>query len=95
VPYKRTKLEAERMVLAAAREGLDAVVVNPTTPVGEGDRLGGADLELAELFAAVAELAGLARPRLRLPYATARVLGWAGLANRNEIRLARLPMYFS
>jgi len=126
VPYKRTKLEAERIVLAAAREGLDAVVVNPTTPVGEGDRsptptgrmiegiasgrhraylatglnivdvrdvarghvlalergrrgeryiLGGADLELAELFAAVAELAGLPRPRLRLPYAIARVLG--------------------
>lgn len=37
VPYKRTKLEAERLVLAAASEGLDAVVVNPTTPVGEGD----------------------------------------------------------
>src|SRR6185312_15090297 len=39
VPYKRTKLEAERLVLAAARDGLDAVVVNPTTPVGDGDRL--------------------------------------------------------
>ncbi len=38
VPYKRTKLEAEQIVLAAARDGLDAVVVNPTTPVGEGDR---------------------------------------------------------
>jgi dihydroflavonol-4-reductase len=38
VPYKRTKLEAERIVLEAARDGLDAVVVNPTTPVGEGDR---------------------------------------------------------
>jgi dihydroflavonol-4-reductase len=37
VPYKRTKLEAERLVLAAARDGLDAVVVNPTTPVGDGD----------------------------------------------------------
>jgi dihydroflavonol-4-reductase len=37
VPYKRTKLEAERLVLAAAADGLDAVVVNPTTPVGEGD----------------------------------------------------------
>ena len=35
VPYKRTKLESERLVLAVA--GLDAVVVNPTTPVGEGD----------------------------------------------------------
>jgi len=34
IPYKRTKLESERLVLAS---GLDAVVVNPTTPVGEGD----------------------------------------------------------
>src|SRR5439155_1290201 len=34
VPYKRTKLDAERIVVAAAREGLDAVIVNPTTPVG-------------------------------------------------------------
>ncbi|MGH3000300.1 MAG: NAD-dependent epimerase/dehydratase family protein, partial [Gaiellaceae bacterium] len=32
VPYKRTKLEAERLALAAG-----AVVVNPTTPIGEGD----------------------------------------------------------
>jgi dihydroflavonol-4-reductase len=38
VPYKRTKLEAERLALAAARDGLDVVVVNPTTPVGPGDR---------------------------------------------------------
>jgi dihydroflavonol-4-reductase len=37
VPYKRTKLEAERLVLEAAIGGLDAVCVNPTTPVGEGD----------------------------------------------------------
>jgi dihydroflavonol-4-reductase len=32
VPYKRTKLEAERLVLTAG-----GVCVNPTTPVGEGD----------------------------------------------------------
>jgi dihydroflavonol-4-reductase len=38
VPYKRTKLEGERLALAAARNGLDVVVVNPTTPVGPGDR---------------------------------------------------------
>jgi len=38
VPYKRTKLEAERLALAAARDGLDVVVVNPTTPVGPCDR---------------------------------------------------------
>ncbi len=34
IPYKRTKLESERLVLSS---GLDVVVVNPTTPVGEGD----------------------------------------------------------
>ena len=33
VPYKRTKLDAERLVLAAG-----GVCVNPTTPVGDGDR---------------------------------------------------------
>lgn len=38
VPYKRTKLEGERLALRAAHEGLDLVVVNPTTPVGPGDR---------------------------------------------------------
>jgi dihydroflavonol-4-reductase len=32
VPYKRTKLEAERLALAAG-----AVCVNPTTPMGDGD----------------------------------------------------------
>jgi dihydroflavonol-4-reductase len=38
VPYKRTKLEAERLALGAASDGLEVVVVNPTTPVGPGDR---------------------------------------------------------
>lgn len=37
VPYMRTKLEAEGLAIAAARDGLDVVVVNPTTPVGPGD----------------------------------------------------------
>lgn len=37
VPYKRTKLAGERLALRAAGEGLDVVVVNPTTPVGPGD----------------------------------------------------------
>ena len=146
VPYKRTKLEAERIVLEAARDGLDAVVVNPTTPVGDGDRvptptgqmiegvasgryrayvdsginvvdvrdvalghllawehgrrgerylLGGADLSLADVFAVVAELAGLPRPWLRVPHAVARALGTAGLVNGDEVLLAQLPMYFS
>lgn len=37
IPYKRTKLEGERIALAAARAGGDVVVVNPTVPVGPGD----------------------------------------------------------
>ena len=142
VPYKRTKIEAERLALAAG-----AVVVNPTTPVGEGDRkptptgqmiagvargrirgfvattglnlvdvravarghvlalergqpgerylLGGVDLPLDELFAAIADLAGRPRPRLRVPYAVALAAGRAGIVNADEVRLARLPMYFS
>ncbi len=36
-PYKRSKLMAEGLVIAAGRGGMDAVVVNPTTPVGEQD----------------------------------------------------------
>jgi dihydroflavonol-4-reductase len=142
VPYKRTKLAAEQLALAAG-----AVVVNPTTPVGEGDHkptptgrmiagvatgrirafvattglnvvdvrdvarghalalergeqgqrylLGGADLPLEELFASIAALAGRPRPRLRVPYAVALAAGRAGLVNREEVRLARIPMYFS
>ena len=35
--YKRSKFIAEREVLAAAREGMPVVIVNPTTPVGPGD----------------------------------------------------------
>jgi dihydroflavonol-4-reductase len=147
VPYKRTKLAAERLVLAAAAEGADAVVVNPTAPVGDGDLrptptgrmlagvasgrirgyvettglnvvdvrdvalghalalehgragerylLGGVDLPLGDLFAAIARLAGRSRPGLRVPYAVAVGAAGLGLANRHEVRLARLPMYFS
>jgi dihydroflavonol-4-reductase len=148
VPYKRTKLAAERLVLAAAEAGaLESVVVNPTAPVGEGDRrptptgavvasvargryrgfvagtglnvvdvrdvarghvlalergrsgerylLGGVDLRLAELFAAIARLAGRPRPRVRVPYAAARAAAALGAVNEHEVRLARLPMFFS
>jgi dihydroflavonol-4-reductase len=37
VPYKRSKVEAERLALARAAAGQDIVVVNPTTTVGAGD----------------------------------------------------------
>src|SRR5579864_831298 len=142
VPYKRTKLEAERLALAAG-----AVVVNPTTPVGDGDLrptptgamvrgvvtgrirgyvpttglnvvdvrdvavghalalergragerylLGGADVWLGDLFALVAGIAGRPAPRLRVPYGAARAAAAVGLVNRNEVALARLPMFFS
>ena len=142
VPYKRTKLESERLALAAG-----AVVVNPTTPVGEGDGkptptgqmiedvasgrirgyvattglnvvdvrdvarghalalekgeprerylLGGVNLRLDELFAVVADLAGRPRPGLRVPYPFAVAAAKAGLANAEEVKLARIPMYFS
>lgn len=147
VPYKRTKLEAERLVLAAAADGLDALCVNPTTPVGEGDTaptptgamvrgvasgrfraslrgaglnlvdvrdvarghvlalergragerylLGGIDLTLAEAFALIARAAHRRPPRLQLPYEAARLLARLGLANSQEVTLARLPAWFS
>jgi dihydroflavonol-4-reductase len=147
IPYKRTKLAAERLVIDAAGRGLEAVVVNPTTPIGAGDRkptptgrmiagvargrirayvattglnvvdvrdvarghalalergksgerylLGGANLPLEELFGAIADLAGRSRPRLRVPYRLARAAAAVGLANKDEVSLARLPMYFS
>ncbi len=37
--YARTKLEAERMVLAANREGLATCAIRPRALVGEGDRV--------------------------------------------------------
>lgn len=36
--YKRSKFQAEQVALRYAREGHPVVVVNPTAPVGEGDR---------------------------------------------------------
>src|SRR3974377_319749 len=35
--YKRSKFMAEQLVIEAARSGQDVVMVNPTTPIGEGD----------------------------------------------------------
>ena len=147
VPYKRTKLAAERLVLAAAADGLEALCVNPTTPIGEGDDaptptgrmvrgvasgryratlrstglnlvdvrdvarghvlalergrvgerylLGGTNLTLAEVFELIARAAQRRPPRLRLPYAVAQGLALAGLANKQEVALARVPAWFS
>jgi dihydroflavonol-4-reductase len=147
VPYKATKLAAEQLALAAARDGLDVVSVNPTTPVGEGDwaptptgrmvrsvatghyraylagtgvnlvdvrdvarghllafergrageryLLGGQDMSLRDVFALIAHAARRRPPRLRVPYPVARAAAAARLLNRQEVALARLPMYFS
>jgi dihydroflavonol-4-reductase len=147
VPYKRSKVTAERLVLAAARAGMDALCVNPTTPVGERDAaptptgamvrgvasgryratlrrgglnlvdvrdvarghvlalehgragerylLGGRDVTLAEAFALIARAAGRTPPRLKLPYPAVRAAAALGLANPHEVRLARLPAWFS
>src|SRR5437879_7556329 len=35
--YKRSKFMAEQLAIEAGRSGMDVVVVNPTTPVGEQD----------------------------------------------------------
>ena len=142
VPYKRTKLESERLALAAG-----AVAVNPTTPVGDGDAkptptgqmiedvasgrirgyvsttglnvvdvrdvaqghalalergeagerylLGGVNLSLEELFGVIADLARRPRPQLRVPYPLAVAAAKAGFANAEEVKLARIPMFFS
>ena len=37
-PYTRSKLAAEQAVLAAVQDGLNALIVNPTVPIGAGDR---------------------------------------------------------
>jgi dihydroflavonol-4-reductase len=147
VPYKRTKLAAERLVLAAAADGYDALCVNPTTPVGEGDTtptptgamvrgvasgryrvslrgaglnlvdvrdvarghvlalergrtgerylLGGRDVTLTEAFGLIAAAAGRRAPRLELPYGVVALAARLGLANRQEVTLARLPAWFS
>ncbi len=36
-PYKRSKFMAEQVAMEAARNGMDVVIVNPTTPVGDRD----------------------------------------------------------
>jgi dihydroflavonol-4-reductase len=61
---------------------------------GERYLLGGVDLPLAELFARIAAIAGVPRPRVRVPYVVARAGAAVRLVNRHEVRLARLPMYF-
>jgi dihydroflavonol-4-reductase len=62
IAYKRSKIDSEELALAAARNGLDVVVVNPTTPVGPGD---------ARPTPTGAMVAGVASGRIRAFTATA------------------------
>jgi dihydroflavonol-4-reductase len=62
---------------------------------GERYLLGGVDLPLREIFAAVADLAGRPRPRLTVPHPAIRIGAALGLVNRHEAVLARSPAYFS
>jgi dihydroflavonol-4-reductase len=158
VPYKRTKLDGEALALAAAGEGADVVVVNPTTPVGPGDRrptptgkmvadvasgqaraylarsalnivavedvanghllafehgragrrylLGGENMAMRAVFAAIAAAADRPAPRVAIPwtlaYGAARAADWAlraigrepVLLKLDEVRVARWPMAF-
>jgi dihydroflavonol-4-reductase len=57
--------------------------------------LGGVNLSLEELFAVVTDLAGRPRPGLQVPYPLAVAAAKAGFANAQEVKLARIPMYFS
>jgi dihydroflavonol-4-reductase len=158
IPYKRTKLDGERLALDAARSGLDVVVVNPTVPVGPGDLrptptgkmvadvaqgraraylagsalnvvavedvaaghlrafewgrsgerylLGGENLSIREVFAAIAIAAGRPAPRIGVPWGVAHLAARvADAANRpfgreprmlllDEVRSGRLPHLF-
>lgn len=159
VPYKRTKLAAERLAMRAARQGTEVVCVNPTTVVGPGDRqptpsgkmirdlvdgriraylrqaglnvvsvrdvarghvlaltrgrpgqryiLGSEDVSLRDAFATALGAVGRSAPPIPLPWggvytlavaadACGRLCGWEpSLLVRDEVRLARLPLYFS
>lgn len=156
-PYKRSKLEAERVALEFARRGLGVVAVNPTAPVGErdwkptptgkiivdflrgampayldtglnlvdvrdvarghllaaergraGERylLGARNMTLREILAALAAITGRRAPRVRIPYAAARLLaaieepvarltGREPRASVEAVRMARKKMFVS
>src|SRR5438067_13026647 len=157
-PYKRSKFDAEAVVRElVAEQGLPAVIVNPSTPIGPGDVkptptgriiveaargrmpgyvdtglnvahvddvalghllaaqmgeigrryiLGGENLGLGEILAAVARLTGRRAPALRIPHAAvlpiaagaeaiARLTGRAPFATVDAVRMAKKKMFFS
>ena len=91
------RVPADRRRTSSTSAMSPAATRSRSSAAGPGERylLGGADLPLSELFAAVARLAGRPRPRLAVPYAAIRAGAALGLVNRNEAILARTPAYFS
>lgn len=155
--YKRSKFLAEEAVRQMTREGLPAVIVNPSTPIGErdikptptgqiivdflnrklpvyvdtglnlidvrdtaagillaaergriGERyiLGNRDTSLQEMLGMLADITGLAAPKVQMPYALAwlavgmenvivdRVLRRAPAHPFEGVKMARHKMYF-
>ena len=156
--YRQSKLASERLALAAAAQGAEVVVVNPTAPVGAGDLrptptgrmvldvargrihgyparnalnivaiedvarghlaalehgrrgrrylLGGENLSIRAVFAAIAAAAGVPAPRVPVPWTLAfaaagitgpllRALGREPeLLELDAVRAARLPHLF-
>jgi len=155
--YKRSKLVAERLVERMAREGLPAVIVSPSTPIGPRDVkptptgriivqaasggmpayvdtglnlvhvddvaqghllalargrigenyiLGGEDVRLKEMLAAICALVGRNPPRVRLPRgplyplaycseALARVSGKEPMLTVDALNMSKYHMFFS
>ena len=155
--YKRSKLVAERLVERMAREGLPAVIVSPSTPIGPRDVkptptgriivqaasggmpayvdtglnlvhvddvaqghllalargrigenyiLGGEDVRLKEMLAAICALVGRNPPRVRLPRgplyplaycseAIARVSGKEPMLTVDALNMSKYHMFFS
>ncbi|MET0270507.1 MAG: hopanoid-associated sugar epimerase [Sphingomonas sp.] len=155
--YKRSKVIAERLVEAMVGQGLPAVIVNPSTPIGPrdvkptptgriiveaangrmpayvdsglnlvhvddvarghllamargriGERyiLGGEDVALADMLAAIAPLVGRRAPTVRLPRAPLVPLAWANEAlarvtgrppflTLDSLRMAKAKMFYS
>src|SRR6266446_5849876 len=104
--YKRSKFMAEQVAVEAARSGVDVVIVNPTTPVGERDikptPTGRIVLDfLKRKFPAYVETG------LNLPYAfafaagvvdemvTGRLLGREPRATIDAVRMGRKMMFVS
>jgi len=138
-PYKDSKWQAEALVHDAVHRGLDAVIVNPTFPIGWGDIkptptgalirdflagrlpayldtgmnvvdvddvaeghwlafrrgrrgeryiLGHANLMMRELLVLLAQVSGRSAPRVKLPYAVALALAYAG----KWLGRARVPL---